>query len=68
MSGLREAYMASAANSTLSNISLYGCGLPRDDSFHIFRDVSADIPFTGALIGLTFLGIYTWSNDQVNIT
>ena len=59
-------YMNSAANYTLTNQSFYSCGMPRDDALHILRDVeTGDIPWTGALTGLTILGLYVWCQDQV---
>lgn len=63
---LHDKFMTSAANYTLTNTSLYSCGLPRDDSFHIVRDaVTGDIPWPGALLGLSFLGMYVWCQDQL---
>lgn len=63
---LHDKFMTSAANYTLTNTSLYSCGLPREDSFHIVRDaVTGDIPWPGALLGLSFLGMYVWCQDQL---
>lgn len=60
-------YMHSAANYTQTNLTLYQCGIPREDSFHIFRDpVNGDIPWTGAVTGLSVLGMFTWCQDQVH--
>ncbi|KAL5020226.1 hypothetical protein ScPMuIL_003118 [Solemya velum] len=59
-------YMHSAANYTQTNLTLYQCGMPREDSFHIFRDpVNGDIPWTGAVTGLSVLGMFTWCQDQI---
>ena len=59
-------YKAAATNYTLHNQTLYACGMPREDSYHIFRDpVTADIPWTGATLGLTILALFVWCQDQV---
>lgn len=59
-------YMAAAKNYTFNNTK-YACGIPREDSFHIFRDpVSGDIPWTGSTFGLTILAMFVWCQDQVN--
>jgi hypothetical protein len=59
---MTEKYMASAANNTLANQTYYSCGLPRKDAMHIFRDPSTgDIPWTGALTGLSVLGMCAYN-------
>lgn len=61
-------YMESAANYTLENQTYYSCGMPRKDAMHIFRDpTTGDIPWTGALTGLSVLGIYNWCMDQLMV-
>ncbi|CAG2233356.1 SGLT4 [Mytilus edulis] len=63
---MTEKYMHSAANYTLMNQSLYSCGMPREDSLHIFRSATTgDIPWTGALTGLSIMGLYVWCQDQL---
>ncbi|KAH3836198.1 hypothetical protein DPMN_109568 [Dreissena polymorpha] len=63
---LKALYMSSAANNTLHDPVLYACALPRNDSFHIFRDpVSGDIPWTGSTLGLTVLALFVWCQDQL---
>lgn len=63
---IEKKYMATAANYTLANETYYSCGLPRKDAMHMFRDLSSgDIPWTGALTGLSVLGLYNWCQDQV---
>ena len=43
--------------------------MPRKDAFHIFRDpLTADIPWTGATLGLTVLALFVWCQDQVTVT
>lgn len=60
-------YKQAATNYTLANQSLYACGMPREDSFRIFRDpLTADIPWTGATIGLTILALFVWCQDQAS--
>nr|KAG5708558.1 hypothetical protein BaRGS_032979 [Batillaria attramentaria] len=64
-SGMVDKYPMAAANYTLANPENYSCGMPRDDYMHIWRDpVTGDIPWTGAVFGLTTLGIWSWCNDQ----
>ena len=59
-------YPQAAANYTLYNQTFYKCGMPRDDWTHIFRDPThGDIPWPGAVFGLTTLGLFTWCQDQV---
>uniref|UniRef100_UPI0037E71CB1 sodium/myo-inositol cotransporter 2 isoform X3 n=1 Tax=Semicossyphus pulcher TaxID=241346 RepID=UPI0037E71CB1 len=42
------------------------CGIPREDSFHIFRDpVTSDMPWPGMLIGMTIPSLWYWCSDQV---
>nr|WLN44353.1 AAT13 [Sinonovacula rivularis] len=64
--GLISRYPLAAANNTLANQSFYQCGMPREDAFHIWRDpTSGDIPWPGAAIGLTLLGLYVWCQEQI---
>ncbi|XP_033742204.1 sodium/glucose cotransporter 4-like [Pecten maximus] len=64
--GLQDKYMKAAANETLINATLYGCGLPREDSFTILRSpLTGDIPWTGSIFGLSTLGLYVWCHDQL---
>lgn len=59
-------FMNAMSNETRYNRSYYSCGVPPADSFHIFRDaVTGDIPWPGALLGLSTLGLYGWGQDQV---
>ncbi|XP_045202821.1 sodium/glucose cotransporter 4-like [Mercenaria mercenaria] len=61
-------YMHAATNYTLANQSLYSCGMPREDAFHIFRDpVNGDIPWTGSTFGLTILALFVWCQDQLMV-
>ncbi|KAM8825207.1 sodium/myo-inositol cotransporter 2 [Synchiropus picturatus] len=42
------------------------CGIPREDSFHIFRDpVDSDLPWPGVLIGMSVPSMWYWCSDQV---
>lgn len=64
--GMIAKYPHAAANYTLYNQTFYKCGLPRDDAFHIWRSpTTGDIPWPGAVFGLTTLGLFTWCQDQV---
>jgi len=59
-------YPYAVANYTLQNTTFYACGMPREDAFHIWRSATTgDIPWPGALFGLTALGLFTWCQDQV---
>ncbi|XP_052673674.1 sodium/glucose cotransporter 4-like isoform X2 [Crassostrea angulata] len=59
-------FMNAISNETRYNRSHYSCGVPPADSLHIFRDaVTGDIPWPGALLGLSTLGLYTWDQDQI---
>nr|WLN44351.1 AAT11 [Sinonovacula rivularis] len=62
--GLVTKYPYAASNHTLyHNVS---CGVPRRDAFHIWRSpVTGDIPWPGAVFGLTTLGLFTWCQDQI---
>ncbi|KAK7496562.1 hypothetical protein BaRGS_00012214 [Batillaria attramentaria] len=65
---MMEKYKVAAANYTLADPANYSCGLPRDDYMHIWRDpVTGDIPWTGAVFGLTTLGLWVWCADQLMI-
>lgn len=64
--GMLTRYPQAATNYTLYNQTLYQCGMPRDDAFHIWRSpTTGDIPWPGAVFGLTTLGLFTWCQDQV---
>lgn len=42
------------------------CGIPRHDSFHIFRDpVNSDLPWPGVIIGMSIPSMWYWCSDQV---
>lgn len=42
------------------------CGIPREDSFHIFRDpVNSDLPWPGVIIGMSIPSMWYWCSDQV---
>lgn len=59
-------FMNAMSNETRYNRSHYSCGVPPADSLHMYRDaVTGDIPWPGALFGLSTLGLYTWDQDQV---
>ena len=61
--GLVEQYMSATPSVTVANTT---CHLPRNDSFHMFRDaVSGDLPWPGMVFGLTVLATWVWCTDQV---
>ncbi|XP_059532501.1 sodium/glucose cotransporter 1 isoform X2 [Myotis daubentonii] len=42
------------------------CYMPRNDSFHIFRDpLKGDLPWPGLIFGLSILALWYWCTDQV---
>ncbi|XP_070255380.1 sodium/glucose cotransporter 1-like [Myotis yumanensis] len=42
------------------------CYLPREDSFHIFRNaITGDLPWPGVVFGIPILSIYYWCSDQI---
>ncbi|XP_051905014.1 sodium/myo-inositol cotransporter 2 isoform X2 [Hippocampus zosterae] len=42
------------------------CGIPREDSFHLFRDpVDSDLPWPGVFIGMSVPSMWYWCSDQV---
>ncbi|KAK7473810.1 hypothetical protein BaRGS_00034917 [Batillaria attramentaria] len=63
---LFEKYLQAVPNVTqCGNVTK---GFPRADSLHIFRDpVTGDIPWTGAIFGLTPMAILAWCTDQVMV-
>ncbi|ESO99197.1 hypothetical protein LOTGIDRAFT_141995 [Lottia gigantea] len=66
--GLQEKYMTAIANTTSDNITLYKCALPREDSFHIFRSITTgDLPWTGAVFGVTIFALWVWCSDQLMV-
>ncbi|KAL8612777.1 hypothetical protein ACOMHN_033447 [Nucella lapillus] len=67
VNGLFEKYLHAAPNVTQCG-NVTGAGVPRDDSLHIFRDpVTGDIPWPGAIFGLTPMAILAWCTDQVMV-
>ncbi|XP_059158989.1 sodium/glucose cotransporter 4-like [Physella acuta] len=61
-------YAHAASNLTLSSPGNYTCGLPRQDYKHIWRNaVTGDIPWTGAVFGLTVNGLRNWCMDQIMV-
>ena len=66
---MRNQFMVTASNQTYLDVALYNnrtCGLPRDDSFHLFRSVDADYPWPGMIGGMTILALNYWCTDQVS--
>jgi len=62
-SGLEEAYPLAIPSIRPNNTN---CGIPREDSFNVFRDaVEGDPPWPGITFGLTILATWYWCADQV---
>jgi len=62
-SGLEELYPLAIPEIRVNSTS---CGIPRKDSFNVFRDaVEGDPPWPGITFGLTILATWYWCADQV---
>ncbi|XP_041463707.1 sodium/glucose cotransporter 4-like [Lytechinus variegatus] len=62
---LRLLYMTAIPNTTqlYANTS---CGIPTEETWHIFRDAkTADLPWPGVVFGVFILGLYFWCTNQV---
>ncbi|XP_032392631.1 sodium/myo-inositol cotransporter 2 isoform X1 [Etheostoma spectabile] len=60
---LMDGYLNAIPSVRVSNST---CGIPRDDSFHIFRDpVNSDLPWPGVIIGMSVPSMWYWCSDQV---
>ncbi|XP_077591395.1 sodium/myo-inositol cotransporter 2 isoform X2 [Stigmatopora nigra] len=60
---LFEGYMKAIPSVRAPNTT---CGLPRGDSFHIFRHpVDSDLPWPGLLVGVSVPSMWYWCSDQV---
>ncbi|KAL5110224.1 Sodium/glucose cotransporter 1 [Taenia crassiceps] len=55
------------ANLTEANAGIYAeCQIPASDSMNFFKSVSSpDLPWTGAVFGLTINAVWYWCTDQV---
>merc|ERR1719427_1301804 len=61
--GLEEAYMNAIPSVRPEDTN---CGLPRNDSFHVFRDpIDSDLPWPGMIFGITIISVWYWCADQV---
>ncbi|KAM4598288.1 sodium/myo-inositol cotransporter 2 [Polymixia lowei] len=60
---LLEGYAAAIPSVRVPNTT---CGIPREDSFHLFRDpVTSDLPWPGVIIGMSIPSMWYWCSDQV---
>nr|XP_046272267.1 sodium/myo-inositol cotransporter 2 [Scatophagus argus] len=60
---LMEGYFNAIPSTRVPNST---CGIPRADSFHIFRDpVNSDLPWPGVIIGMSIPSMWYWCSDQV---
>ncbi|NXQ44559.1 SC5A9 protein, partial [Catharus fuscescens] len=63
--GLQEKYITAIPKITVPNTT---CHLPREDSFHLFRDpITGDLPWPGLVFGLTVVALWCWCTDQVMV-
>ncbi|XP_077388957.1 sodium/myo-inositol cotransporter 2 [Festucalex cinctus] len=61
--GLMEGYLDAIPSVRVPNTT---CGIPREDSFHVFRDpVDSDLPWPGIIIGMSIPSMWYWCSDQV---
>ncbi|XP_011674028.2 sodium/glucose cotransporter 4 [Strongylocentrotus purpuratus] len=62
---LRLRFMSAIPNTT----QVYGntsCGVPTEETWHIFRDAkTSDLPWPGSIFGTLVLGGYFWCTNQV---
>ena len=64
-SEFKTRYMNAVSNVTLSNPNTT-CGYPREDAFHIFRDIwGADYPSAGTFLRTVLGGLWYWCANQV---
>ncbi|XP_077413292.1 sodium/myo-inositol cotransporter 2 isoform X2 [Vanacampus margaritifer] len=60
---LMEGYLDAIPSVRVPNTT---CGIPREDSFHVFRDpVDSDLPWPGIIIGMSIPSMWYWCSDQV---
>ncbi|CAL1588385.1 unnamed protein product [Knipowitschia caucasica] len=61
--GLMEGYAYAIPSVRVPNTT---CGIPREDSFNVFRDpVTSDLPWPGLFIGMSIPSMWYWCSDQV---
>ena len=62
-------FLRAIPDTTLAKIgtaNATGCGIPPDNSMHLFRPVTDDdYPWTGIIFGLTVSSVWYWCSDQV---
>eukprot|EP00057_Strongylocentrotus_purpuratus_P019555 XP_011674029.1 PREDICTED: sodium/glucose cotransporter 4 [Strongylocentrotus purpuratus] len=62
---LRLLYMTAIPNTTQKYANT-SCGIPTEETWHIFRDAkTADLPWPGVVFGVFILGVYFWCTNQV---
>lgn len=62
---LEYKYMRAVPNTTLQNPNTT-CGYPREDAFHIFRDIwTADYPWLATILRTTIGALWYWCANQV---
>ncbi|XP_022108994.1 sodium/glucose cotransporter 4-like [Acanthaster planci] len=66
MDRLMIKYSQAIPSATLEGPINATCGYPRSDAFNMMRHpLASDQPWPGALIGITFIGVWYWCSDQV---
>jgi len=65
MQAIPESNLTNSTNQTSKYLE---CGMPKENSFQILRDISdKEMPWLGFIIGQTPTSIWYWCNDQVRI-
>ncbi|XP_071800571.1 sodium/mannose cotransporter SLC5A10-like [Asterias amurensis] len=66
MEELQIKYFQAIPTETTEGLLNLTCAYPRPDAFNIMRDpLNSDQPWPGAVIGITFIGVWYWCSDQV---
>ena len=68
MEELQIKYFQAIPTETTEGLLNLTCAYPRPDAFNIMRDpLNSDQPWPGAVIGITFIGVWYWCSDQVHV-
>lgn len=64
---LRLRFMSAIPNTTQVSGNT-SCGVPTEETWHIFRDAkTSDLPWPGSIFGTLVLGGYFWCTNQVRV-
>jgi len=66
MSAVPNTTILHAMTAGVDNRSRLSCGVPPDNSLHLFRSADDDsLPWPGIVFGLSILSVWYWCTDQV---